>query len=172
MVGPEQLSCKPLFMHGRARVCHIYLGDRLIFCCTCKSRRGVMVLGFTHLMCLMLQTSFRRYPHNDSWELEYLSVVCKWFETLIGHIFLSMPPYNFWRVNSPFLWVIFHNSLLPYFFDILLLCLEKIVSIKSQKLKEDVRISWMDPIYCSIVYIFAQEGNLDGAFPDVGPSSS
>lgn len=57
----------------------------------------------------MLQMSFRRYPHNNSWELEHLSVACKWFETLVWSILLSMPTHNFWRVSFLFLRVIFPN---------------------------------------------------------------
>lgn len=48
-------------------------------------------------------------------------------------IFLSMPTYNSWRFNFPFLWVIFLSSLIPYFlWYSLFLRLEKIVSIMSQ----------------------------------------
>lgn len=41
----------------------------------------------------------------------------------------------------------------------------------SQKSKEDARALWVDFVYSSTVFIFAQEGNLDGAFLYVGLSS-
>lgn len=40
----------------------------------------------------------------------------------------------------------------------------------SQKSKEDVHVSWEDPIYSSNAFIFASGGCLDGVFLDVGPS--
>lgn len=49
------------------------------------------------------------------------------------------------------------------------MCLEKIVFVMSEKSKDDVRASWENLVYSSIISIFAHEGNLDESFMDVGP---
>lgn len=41
----------------------------------------------------------------------------------------------------------------------------------SQKYKEDTCASWVNFISSSAISFFAQDGNLDGAFLDFGPSS-
>lgn len=129
------------------------------FSCIEKSKGGVMVhWEFTPLLCLMLQMSFRRYSNNDCWEPKHLSVVCKWFQTLIKYI---MPPHDFLRVCFSLFMSNFRVSLLLHllwYFHFP--CLESVVSTRTQKSKEEVRTSWENLVYSSTIFLFG----LDGSF--------
>lgn len=41
----------------------------------------------------------------------------------------------------------------------------------AQKSHKNAQTSWVDSIYCSTIYVFARESNLDETFLKVGPSS-
>lgn len=118
-------------------------------------------------MHLVLQISFRRFPHNHLQELKHLIIVSMWYESLIEFIPFSKSSYNSWGVGCIFIW----NVLLLYYYTLSMtlpfLHLKEVVFIMSKKFKKDTSASWVDPAFSSTISIFVRESGVNEAFLNV-----